>query len=50
MTKERLGWWETRGGEDRGEGDEAVGRLVVCFIEALARAPGTLTVDSTACS
>ena len=37
MTEERLGWWETRGGEDRGEGDEEAGRLVVCFIEALAR-------------
>jgi len=39
----------------RGEGDEAAGRLLVCFIEAqrrrsLARVPGTLTVDSSACS
>jgi hypothetical protein len=49
---------EERGADRQGrpgEGDEAAGRRVVCFIEAqrrrsLARVPGTLTVDSSACS
>ena len=46
---------EVQAGRGEGEGDEAAGRLLVCFIEAqrrrsLARVPGTLTVDSSACS